>query len=105
MHTGVNWGCGTNTTAPVASIPAGASPYGIQDMAGNAAEWIRDYHSAGHYSSSPSTDPLNTTAASQRSVRGGAIPSPAADVRASARVGGDPGVIYAFTGFRCVRSL
>jgi formylglycine-generating enzyme required for sulfatase activity len=29
-------------TAPVGSFPDGASPYGIQDLAGNAAEWVAD---------------------------------------------------------------
>ncbi len=29
-------------TAPVAAHPSGASPYGVMDMAGNAAEWCAD---------------------------------------------------------------
>lgn len=32
-------GCGTGTTAEVGSYPAGRSPFGVFDMAGNVAEW------------------------------------------------------------------
>ena len=38
-------GCGTNSTMAVGSKPAGASPYGVMDMIGNAWEWTEDdYH-------------------------------------------------------------
>jgi formylglycine-generating enzyme required for sulfatase activity len=33
----------TNQSAPVGSYPAGASPYGCMDMAGNAHEWVADW--------------------------------------------------------------
>jgi len=35
-------GCGTSNTQPVGIRPAGASPYGVQDMVGNVAEWVSD---------------------------------------------------------------
>jgi formylglycine-generating enzyme required for sulfatase activity len=35
-------GCGSGTTAEVGSRPAGASPYGALDMAGNVSEWTGD---------------------------------------------------------------
>lgn len=43
--TGVNDGFAR--TAPVGSFPGGASPYGVQDMAGNVWEWTSSYHSDG----------------------------------------------------------
>jgi formylglycine-generating enzyme required for sulfatase activity len=35
---------GSPTTAPVGSYPAGASHYGVVDMAGNVWEWVADRH-------------------------------------------------------------
>jgi formylglycine-generating enzyme required for sulfatase activity len=39
-------GCGDNMTAPVCSLPAGHSPQGLCDLAGNVGEWVADdWHS------------------------------------------------------------
>lgn len=35
---------GRRDTAPVGSYPQGASPYGVEDMAGNAFEWVQDWY-------------------------------------------------------------
>jgi len=37
---------GYRRTLPVGSLPAGASPYGVMDMAGNVAEWTADWYKA-----------------------------------------------------------
>jgi len=34
---------GIRGTVAVGSFPAGASPYGVEDMAGNVREWVEDY--------------------------------------------------------------
>jgi formylglycine-generating enzyme required for sulfatase activity len=34
---------GVRGTTAVGSYPAGASPYGVEDMAGNVREWVEDY--------------------------------------------------------------
>ena len=35
-----NWQRGLSNTSPVGSFPNGASPYGVEDMAGNVWEWV-----------------------------------------------------------------
>ncbi len=65
----------------------GKSPDGIHDLAGNVWEWVRDWYDATYYSRSPERNPENTTAASNRVLRGGGWNSAAADVRAAVRSG------------------
>jgi hypothetical protein len=38
-------GCKPGTTLPVGTLSAGASPYGVLDMAGNGYEWVQDWAS------------------------------------------------------------
>ncbi len=59
-------------TAKVGSYPDGASPYGVLDMAGNAAEWVADWYDAGYYSFSPSRNPLGPDSGQYKVLRGGA---------------------------------
>ena len=53
-------GCG-DAVEPVAMHPAGASPYGALDLAGNVAEWVADWYAADYYASSPAQDPAGPT--------------------------------------------
>ncbi len=48
---------GLGKAAPVGSYPKGASPYGANDMLGNAAEWVSDWYDAAYYASAPPKDP------------------------------------------------
>ena len=42
-------GAGPGMTTPVGSYPSGASPYGVQDMAGNVQEWTDTHYMSYHY--------------------------------------------------------
>ncbi|MDP1544501.1 MAG: formylglycine-generating enzyme family protein [Anaerolineales bacterium] len=48
---------GYTFTAPVGSYPAGASPYGALDMAGNVGEFVFDWFNTKYYTVSPEYNP------------------------------------------------
>ena len=97
-------GCGTALTAPVGSRPAGVSPYGAHDMAGNVAEWVSDHYNGGYYAQSPPKDPQGPSSG-PGVLRGGGYSSGAAGLRASSRLGSDAGQVYTHYGVRCAVSL
>ena len=59
-------------TSPVGSFPAGASPYGAVDMAGNAAEWTADWYDAAYYWNGPNRNPPGPAEGTLKVSRGGA---------------------------------
>jgi eukaryotic-like serine/threonine-protein kinase len=58
-------------TAAVGSFPAGASPYGVLDMAGNVWEWVSDAYAATYYAESPARNPAGAESVNQFVIRGG----------------------------------
>ena len=58
-------------TTSVGSYPAGASPYGALDMAGNVWEWVADWYDSSYYANSPSRNPLGPSSGQYRTLRGG----------------------------------
>ncbi len=65
-------GCGTDGTFAVGSrSPAGNSPYGAMDMAGNVAEWCSDWW-AESYDPADTNNPQGPADGMQRVSRGGA---------------------------------
>lgn len=58
-------------TTSVGSYPAGASPYGALDMAGNAWEWVGDWYSSSYYYQSPPSNPTGPAAGTDKVIRGG----------------------------------
>jgi len=58
------------TTHPVGSIPAGASPYGALDMAGNAWEWCADWYDFAYYRTAPMHNPPGPVTGRARVLRG-----------------------------------
>ena len=95
--------CQMMTTAPVATKPAGTSPYGVFDMTGNVSEWVRDGY-ASSYPASQQTEPFNATATATRVVRGSSYADAAIwpANRISARQSRDPAKATTSIGFRCV---
>jgi formylglycine-generating enzyme required for sulfatase activity len=92
-------------TSEVGSYPAGASPYGVMDMAGNVWEWVNDWHDENYYSVSPGSNPPGPATGDHRVLRGGSWNNDDRNVRSANRNWDYPDNwnlnIY---GFRCVRS-
>jgi len=88
--------------SPVGSYPAGASPYGILDMAGNAGEWVNDWYDADYYAVSPEQNPLGPDSGEARVARGNFWIYPAEYIRAAYRDPWVPDDTALPMGFRCV---
>jgi len=102
---------GHTHTAPGGSFAA--SPFGLHDMEGNAAEWCADWHDERYYASlhepssapaeEPALDPRGPPTGDQRAVRGGSWVDDTSFLRVSRRYFDAPATHNAFIGFRCVR--
>jgi sulfatase modifying factor 1 len=95
---------GRHTLHPVGYLPAGDSPYGIKDMAGNAREWVEDWYGADYYGYAPAANPSGPEKGVVRSIRGGSWHSPLSDIRAPSRGRGGFALQTHGTGFRCART-
>ena len=75
-------------TNRVGSYPAGASPYGALDMAGNVAEWVNDFYDGEYYSAAINNNPTGPIARNnyfKRVVRGGSFGDDEVFIRVSKR--------------------
>ena len=96
-------GCGEHTR-PVGTRPAGATPEGVHDLAGNVAEWVHDFYVKSRVRSSfREADPLGPIVGEVRVVRGGSYYEGAATLRNAYRYGLAPQSGFSTVGFRCAR--
>lgn len=85
-------------SSPVGAFPRGASPFGIEDMAGNVWEWCIDYYQ--DYRGMPRVNPRGPTAGTKRVYRGGSWKSRFNSLRTTARGANVPGYSCNDLGFR-----
>jgi formylglycine-generating enzyme required for sulfatase activity len=97
----------TNHPSVAGSKPAGASAYGVQDMAGNVLEWVDAFYQP--YPNSTATDP--NFGSTNRVVRGGSFHSNIDNARTTTRIYAPPDFSAAekqerswLIGFRCAVS-
>ncbi|MBI3269772.1 MAG: SUMF1/EgtB/PvdO family nonheme iron enzyme [Planctomycetes bacterium] len=93
-------------TSPVDRHPAGASPVGALDLAGNVWSWCADAYGRDTYATcrDGERNPTGPDAGSARVVRGGSWRNPSWSLRASNRYRYSPGRGFSTVGVRAARS-
>jgi len=99
-----NYGNNVGTTTRGGAYPAGASPYGALDMAGNMWEWVTDWYSGTYYAVSPEHNPTGAASGDTRVMRGGSWGEIGFGIRTTARGRLDPAHGDHHDGFRCAAS-
>jgi len=108
-------------TSPVGNYPAGASPYGALDMAGNVWEWVNDWGGSNYYCAGPNAttiypwsdcngalpylspwpNPPGPASGTYKVLRGGGWRNYWYYLRAADRYYGTPDDRYHYVGLRC----
>jgi iron(II)-dependent oxidoreductase len=91
------------TTVAIGSYPLGVSPYGVYDLAGNAAEWVADWYDGNYYASAPKRNPKGPHRGKYRVIRGGSWLSEPRGLRTFNRARSYHWSRHANFGFRCGR--
>ena len=91
--------------APVGTYPAGRSPFGCDDMAGNAAEWVADWYAVDTYQTDTADNPRGPSDGTERVVRGGSSQNYPSYTRCAVRAHREPEFKIFSLGFRCAKDL
>jgi formylglycine-generating enzyme required for sulfatase activity len=90
-------------TSAVGSFPP--NPFGLNDMAGNAAEWVEDCWNESYKGAPSNGSPWESGQCSLRVLRGGSFDTQSTYVKPPARFRYDSDVHYFGNGFRVARKL
>jgi formylglycine-generating enzyme required for sulfatase activity len=93
-------GCLGHTNG-VNDYPAGRSPYGLSDMAGNVFQWVNDFYDANYYDSMPTQNPTGPSNGDSHVIRGSSYESDASQTLAGVRHFGGSAYHSRDLGFRC----
>ncbi|NCO39364.1 MAG: hypothetical protein COY42_24775 [Armatimonadetes bacterium CG_4_10_14_0_8_um_filter_66_14] len=93
---------GQDSIGPVGGLPAGASPYGCLDMAGNAWEWTSSVFKPYPYVATDGREDPNST--ERRVARGGSWTGEPHIATTTYRFRPEPTFAHAYLGFRCAKS-
>lgn len=94
-------GDGFAEVAPVGSFVSGRTADGLDDMAGNVAEWVSDWYES-RYNKEAVTNPKGPTSGQVKVIRGGSYLQQGSSLRNAARAVALPGTKDSWIGFRCV---
>jgi formylglycine-generating enzyme required for sulfatase activity len=103
--------CGNamNSSCTVGYAPGDVSSYGVQDMAGNASEWVLDSYESDYYKNCKTgcTNPMGPQSNNNKVIRGGGSNGGAlgGNLRASHRAFTGHTVSDWSLGFRCCKAL
>jgi len=106
----LNYDGNIGDTTKVGSYPAGASPYGALDMAGNMWEWTADFYAPDYYAKSPVKNPQGPETGWVFVERGGSWRKSERPVRSTYRHRYIPPILgsivnsHNYDGYRCAAS-
>ena len=103
--TRLNFNSQVGKTTPVGSYPTGKSDYGVFNLSGNVAEWVKDWHFPEYYLFSPKENPPGPEKGHYKIIRGGNWKNNAEDVRLTYRNATVPKARSKTIGFRCAASV